>query len=266
PKSVTAQPPRIEVGEVAVRNGVISWRDEMIKPRVALDLSQLDVTVTGGGWPLRPLGVKLAVRPPGGGQLQIAGRVGVDPFDADLRVSARETELAHYQPYAPVRAQLSGRADLDLAVGLPALAEANASERRGTVRGNAAPTSGATPTRSASPSDSQGPATVPVILSELVIEEGGARVVDGSLTPPFAVDLAGLAGRIDGVSTAPGAKPARLDLKGRVGDGLLSLRGTVAALSGPLRVDLEAGLREFAVPRTNPYLVNQVAWEARDGW
>jgi len=334
PKSVTAQPPRIEVGEVAVRNGVISWRDEMIKPRVALDLSQLDVTVTGGGWPLRPLGVKLAVRPPGGGQLQIAGRVGVDPFDADLRVSARETELAHYQPYAPVRAQFSGRADLDLAVVLPALSEANASEFRGTVRGNAVlsrvdvrdgqrtvirvdraaataldvewprsvkvrglalrrpwillernqsgalpllallapetgnatPTSGATPTRSASPSDSKGPATVPVILSELVIEEGGARVVDGSLTPPFAVDLAGLAGRIDGVSTAPGAKPARLDLKGRVGDGSLSLRGTVAALSGPLRVDLEAGLREFAVPRTNPYLVNQVAWEARDGW
>ena len=335
PKSVTApRPPRIEVGEIAVRNGVLSWRDEMVKPRVALDLSQLDATVTGGGWPLRPLGVKLAVRPPGGGQLQIAGRVGVDPFDADLRVSARETELAHYQPYVPVRAQFSGRADLDLAVVLPALSEANASEFRGTVRGNAvlsrvdvrdgqrtvirvdraaataldvewprsvkvrglalrrpwillernqsgalpllallapeagkaAPTPGATPPRSASPSDSNGPATVPVMLSELVIEEGGARVVDGSLTPPFAVDLAGLAGRIDGISTVPGAKPARLDLKGRVGDGLLSLRGTVAALSGPLRVDLEAGLREFAVPRTNPYLVNQVAWEARDGY
>src|SRR5207245_2603017 len=138
PKSVTApRPPRIEVGEIAVRNGVLSWRDEMVKPRVALDLSQLDATVTGGGWPLRPLGVKLAVRPPGGGQLQIAGRVGVDPFDADLRVSARETELAHYQPYVPVRAQFSGRADLDLAVVLPALSEANASEFRGTVRGNA---------------------------------------------------------------------------------------------------------------------------------
>ncbi len=335
PKSITApRPPRIEVGEVAVRNGVLSWRDEMVKPRVALDLSQLDATVTGGGWPLRPLGVKLAVRPPGGGQLQVVGRVGVDPFDADLRVSARDTELAHYQAYAPVRAQFSGRADLDLAVILPALSEAGASELRGTVRGNAAlsrvdvrdgqrtvikvdraaatalevnwprsvkvrglalrrpwvllerdqsgalplrallalevgnaaPTPGSTPTRSESPSDSKGPAAVPVMLSELVIEEGGARVVDGSLTPPFAVDLAGLAGRIDGVSTAPGAKPARLDLKGRVGDGSLSLQGTVAALSGPLRVDLAGELREFAVPRTNPYLVNQVAWEARDGW
>src|SRR5437660_1963249 len=218
PKSVTAQPPRIEVGEVAVRNGVISWRDEMIKPRVALDLSQLDVTVTGGGWPLRPLGVKLAVRPPGGGQLQIAGRVGVDPFDADLRVSARETELAHYQPYAPVRAQFSGRADLDLAVVLPALSEANASEFRGTVRGNA-------------------------VLSRVDVRDGQRTVI--------RVDRA--------AATAP-------HLKGRVGDGSLSLRGTVAALSGPLRVDLEAGLREFAVPRTNPYLVNQVAWEARDGW
>src|SRR5207249_4205126 len=40
PKSVTApRPPRIEVGEIAVRNGVLSWRDEIVKPRVALDLS-----------------------------------------------------------------------------------------------------------------------------------------------------------------------------------------------------------------------------------
>jgi len=330
-KNPTEQPPRVEISEIAVRNGVLSWRDETTVPRVALDLSQLDATVTGGGWPLRPLGVKLAVRPPGGGQLQVAGRVGVDPPNADLRISARETELAHYQPYVPAGAQFSGRADLDLAVVVPAL-----SEPRATVRGNAAlsrvdvrdgqrtviridrasataldidwpnsvkvrelalrrpwillernesgalplrtllaprmataaPTPGASPAGNASaPSaDSTGPAAVSVMLSQLVIEEGGARVVDGSLTPPFAVDLAGLAGRMDGLSTAPGAKQVRIDLKGRVGDGLLSLRGTVGALSGPFRVELDGELREFAVPRTNPYLLNQVAWEARDGW
>jgi len=330
-KNPPAQSSRIEISEIAVHNGVISWRDETKTPRVALDLSQLDATVTGGGWPLRPLGVKLAVRPPGGGQLQVAGRLGVDPANADLRISARETELAHYQPYVPAGVQFNGRADLDLAVVLPAL-----SEPRATVRGNAvlsrvdvrdgqrtviridrasataldidwprrvnvrelalrrpwillernesgalplrtllaprmataAPTPGATPAGNASaPSaDSTGPAAVSVTLSQLVIEEGGARVVDGSLTPPFAVDLAGLAGRMDGLSTAPGAKPARIDLKGRVGDGLLNLRGTVGALSGPFRVELDGELREFAVPRTNPYLLNQVAWEARDGW
>ena len=66
------------------------WRDETVKPRVALDVSQVDATVTGGGWPLRPVGVKLAVRPPGGGQVQAAGRVGDDP-SAPTCACTRET-------------------------------------------------------------------------------------------------------------------------------------------------------------------------------
>jgi len=330
----TANPPRIEIGEIAVRNGVVSWRDRVVKPAVALDLSQVDVTVTGGGWPLRPLGVKLAVRPPGGGQLQVAGRVGVDPFDANLRVTAREAELAHYQPYVPSRAQFSGRADLDLAVVVPASSGNDPSELRGTVRGDAvlsrvdvrdgqrtimrigrasassldvewprrirvpelslrrpwillerdqsgtfplralltpeasaAPSSPATAANTpASSNEANGKAPVTIVVNQLVLEEGGARVVDASLTPPFAVDVAALAGQIDGLSTASSAKPARIDVKGRVGDGSLSLSGTVGAFGGPFRVDLNGELREFAVPRTNPYLANTVAWEAKDGW
>jgi hypothetical protein len=328
---LTPPSPRIDIGEIAVRNGVLSWRDETVKPRAVFDLSQLDATITGGGWPLRPLEVKLAVRPPGGGQVQVAGRVAVDPLRADLRVNAREAELAHYQTYVPTRARFSGRADLDLAVFLPAVSGPQA-----TVRGNAVLSSvdvrdgqrtviridraaatgldidwprsvkvgelalrrpwillerdgsgalplpallalqtavaGQTPgaSRTSNPStvrgDGNSQTAVPVTLGQLVIEEGGARLVDAGLTPPFAVDLAGLASRIDGVSTAPGAKPARVDLKARVGDGLLRLDGTIGPINGPLRVDLEGELREFAVPRTNPYLLNQVAWEARDGW
>ncbi len=329
--SPTAKTPRVDVEEITVRNGVLSWRDETVKPRAALDLSQVDATVTGGGWPLRPVGVKLAVRPPGGGQVQVAGRVGIDPLSADLRVHAREAEIAHYQPYVPARAQFSGRADLDLAVVLPVLSEPQA-----TVRGNAVLSrvdvrdgqrtvirvgrasvadldidwprrvkarelalrrpwvllerdqSGALPLRAllapekaaaaqtpdtaetskaSRPSgNGSGQATIPVVLSHLLIEEGGARVVDGGLTPPFAVDVADLASRIDGLSTAPGAKPARMDMKARVGDGLLSFAGSIGPVTGPLRLDLQGELREFAVPRTNPYLLNGVAWEARNGW
>src|SRR4029077_9339929 len=91
-----AKGPRVDVEEIAVRNGVLSWRDATVKPRAALDVSQVDATVTGGGWPLRPVGVRLAVRPPGGGRVQAAGRVGVDPFSADLRVHVQDAELAHY--------------------------------------------------------------------------------------------------------------------------------------------------------------------------
>jgi uncharacterized protein involved in outer membrane biogenesis len=330
-KSATSSSTSVEIGEIAVRHGVISWRDETVEPRATLDLSQLDVTVTGGGWPLRPLGVRLAARPPGGGQLQIVGRVGVDPFSADVRISAKDAELAHYQAYVPTRAQFSGRTDLDLAVVLPALAEP-----RATVRGNAvlsrvdvrdgqrtviridraaataldvdwprsvnvrqlalrrpwillerdasgalplrallapqpavaAPTPGASQTSNPSTpdADSQDQAPVPVSLDQLVIEESGARLVDRGVSPPFAVDVAGLASRVDGLSTAPRAKPARLDLRARIGDGHLSFYGTIGPVSGPLRVELDGELREFAVPRTNPYLLNQVAWQARDGW
>src|SRR5262245_43088259 len=130
--SSAADVPRVDVGEVAVQKGVLSWRDETVEPRVALDLSEIDASITGGGWPLRPLGVKLTVRPPGGGQIEASGRVGVDPLGADLRVRAQETELAHYQPYVPTGAQFSGRADFDLAVVVPDL-----SEPRATVRGDA---------------------------------------------------------------------------------------------------------------------------------
>jgi hypothetical protein len=322
--------PRVDVEEIAVRNGVFSWRDETVKPRAALDVSQVDATVTGGGWPLRPVGVKLAVRPPGGGQVQAAGRVGVDPFSADLRVHARDAEIAHYQPYVPTKAHFSGRADLDLAVVVPVLSEPQVTVRGDAVlsrvdvrdgqrtvirvgrasvaaldgdwprsvkarelalrrpwillerdqlgtlplpalltaeKASAARTPDAAQTSKAATSSAKGngQATIPIVLSHLVIEEGGARIVDGGLTPPFAVDIVDFASRIDGLSTAPGARPARMDMKARVGDGLLSFAGTIGPVTGPLRLDLQGELREFAVPRTNPYLANGVAWEARNG-
>src|SRR5262249_1927186 len=108
-------------------------RDEAVSPRAMLDVSQVDATVTGAGWPLRPLGVKLAMRPPGGGRLDVTGRVGVDPFSADLRLHARDAELAHYPAYIPTPAPLSGRADFTLAVVVP-----TTSEPQATVRGDAA--------------------------------------------------------------------------------------------------------------------------------
>src|SRR5262245_25825123 len=327
--SAAADIPRVDVGEFAVSKGVLSWRDETVEPRVAFDLSEIDASITGGGWPLRPLGVKLTVRPPGGGQIEVSGRVGVDPLGADLRVRAQETELAHYQPYVPSGAQFSGRADFNLAVVVPVL-----SEPRATVRGDAALSrvdvrdgqrtvmrvgrvavsaldidwprkvsareltlrrpwillerdqSGAfplrallTPDRAAAhrgdtastssasrPDNGKGEATIPVVLGQLVVEEGGARLVDGSLTPAFAVDVADLATRIEAVSTAPGARPSRVEMKARVADGLVSFAGTIGPITGPLRLDLQGELREFAVPRTNPYLLNVMAWEARNGW
>jgi hypothetical protein len=105
-----------------------------------------------------------------------------------------------------------------------------------------------------------------VTVDHLVVEDGGARTVDQRVAPPFALDTQRLTGRLDGLSTDPAARPARLEMAGRVGsDSSLALQGTLGSLGGPLRLDMSADLRGFAVPRTNPYLVQQVAWEARSG-
>lgn len=105
-----------------------------------------------------------------------------------------------------------------------------------------------------------------VSVRELTIEDGGFRAVDQRVSPPFALDAQGLTGRLHGVSTDLAGPPAQFDVAGRVGgNARLAARGRVGPLTGPLRLDVSAELHDFAVPRTNPYLLQQVAWEARSG-
>jgi outer membrane protein OmpA-like peptidoglycan-associated protein len=123
--------------------------------------------------------------------------------------------------------------------------------------------------RAAAPSSGSGaPDEGPLLVTvrRVAIENGGARTVDQRVVPPFALDTYGMNGRIEGLSTDPTARPARVDLTGRMGgDARLVVNGSVGSLGGPLRLDLGAELHDFAVPRTNSYLLQQVAWEARSG-
>src|SRR5262249_6794049 len=110
-------------------------------------------------------------------------------------------------------------------------------------------------------------AAVPVTVGHIAVDDGGARIVDHRVAPPFAIDLTRLSGQIDGLSTDPASKQAQLELKGHAGvTSILTVRGRVGPLVGPLHLDVDGDLRGFAVPRTNSYLVEHVAWEARDGW
>ena len=322
PSAAPASPLELAVGAIVVKDGGLVWRDQTVKPHVTLELSRLDARVTGAAWPLHgPLGVRAAARPPGGGQIEVDGRVSVDPFTAEGQVTGRAAEVAPYQAYVPLPARIGGRVDFDLAVALPPLEEG-----RATVRGRAGASSldvrdgertvmraervqatgvdvdwpervavrdlslrqpwillerdqrGALVLRTlltprtangSAPSGSApgGGAAVPVTVDHLRVEEGGVRTVDQRVAPPFALDMQRLTGRVSGLSTDPAAGPARLDMGGRVAaDSSLTLRGTVGPLGGPLRLDVSADLRGFAVPRTNPYLVHQVAWQARTGW
>jgi hypothetical protein len=319
--AAATQPLGVEIGEVAVQDGRMTWRDETVSPVALLAVSGIDASVTGVGWPVRgPLGVRGAVRPPGGGHVQVVGHVGLEPLTADLRVMTRSAELAPYQPYVPIPARLGGAADMDVAVvvGPPA-------EQRVTVRGSATLSrvdvrdgertvarieraratgleldwpqrlairqvallqpwllierdqQGGLPLRTLlAPSAGSGAATpvanaaapgepFAVSIGRVTADEGGIRIVDRAISPAFAVDLQPAALRVDGFSTVPAA-PARVDLAGRVGASAeLALRGTIGAFGGPLRLDLSGELREFALPRTNPYLLHQVGWQTREG-
>jgi hypothetical protein len=316
-RPAATSPLDIEIGEIVVRNGAVAWRDGTLSPAARLEVSGIEARVTGIGWPLRgPADLRVALRPPGGGQLRLTGRVGLDPLAADLRLVAKNAALAPYQVYVPTAADISGVADLDLAVVVPSLAE-----RRATVRGTAAlsrvdvrdrqrtvmrveratatgvevdwPRSidvgrlvlaqpwvvverddqGALPLRAlltprangraepAAESEENGGDPFAVTVARLTIDRGGLRVVDRAVSPAFAVDFQPFTLRSEGLSTVS-AKPARVDLTGALGPGAeVRLRGSVGTIGGPLRLDVNGELRGFGLPRTNPYLLQQVGWK-----
>jgi hypothetical protein len=105
-----ANAPRIDVGEIAVRNGVLSWRDEMITParRSTSRRSRRRSRAADGRFDRSTSSWRSGPR--GGGELRASGRVAVEPLGADLRVQARDAELAHYQPYCRLgRNSVAGR-------------------------------------------------------------------------------------------------------------------------------------------------------------
>lgn len=279
-------PLAVEVREIKVRGGALTWRDHTATPPTEVALSDVEATVRQAAWPPRGVtGVRTAFR---------------------SRASL------------PTRAHVTGDADFDLAVEIAAVGEPP------TVRGRAAlarvevrdgertvmrveraaatgldvewprrvavdrvalqrpwallerDEKGILPLRAllaangdrATPTDSADAGVKPptVTVRALTVDDGGLRAVDRSISPPFAVDLQRLGMRLDGLSTTPGP-PARIDLTGRIGsEGAIALRGTIASLGGPLGLDLNAEVRDFVIPRTNPYLLRHAAWRANRGW
>jgi hypothetical protein len=91
------------------------------------------------------------------------------------------------------------------------------------------------------------------------------RIVDRAVSPPFAVDFQPVTLRMENLSTTSD-RPVRVDLTGRLGPGAeLRLHGTVGSLGGPLAITLAGELREFAVPRANPYVLQHAGWKTTEG-
>jgi uncharacterized protein DUF748 len=102
-------------------------------------------------------------------------------------------------------------------------------------------------------------------ITRIVVTDGFGRFVDRTTDPDFAEELSQLSLTVDELSSN-GPRPARLSLKGRIGpQAAVSIEGRLGALDTPRFLDISATLRDFAVPRANPYIDRLVGWTATQG-
>jgi hypothetical protein len=143
--------------------------------------------------------------------------------------------------------------------GSPATAAASptAAPPAGNARGSGTPSE-------PEPTPAAGAAPV-VEVGELKVEAGQARFIDRAATPFYSEEITRLALDLDGLSTAPNGR-AQLTVQGVVGEaGALELAGEVSPFGQPFYLDVAGELRNFAVPRVNPYMRRFLDWIARSG-
>jgi len=109
------------------------------------------------------------------------------------------------------------------------------------------------------------PARVRVAIDTLRLDEGFLRFVDRTTTPDYAEELSGITLVAEGVGTNP-RRHGTVDLRGTLASGTpLTVAGQISSFTGPLFLDLTVGVKDFPVPRLNPYLDRLSSWIARQG-
>jgi uncharacterized protein involved in outer membrane biogenesis len=117
----------------------------------------------------------------------------------------------------------------------------------------------------AKPAAKPQPPKTAIDIGEIVVEEGFARFIDHTADQPYTEELSRLAINIKGLSNAPGKK-GKLTLQSVIGaTGAFELHGDIAPLGDTLWLDLDGELRDFAIPRVNPYTNAFLSWIAKDG-
>ena len=138
-----------------------------------------------------------------------------------------------------------------------------------TPRGAAAPAAGATaPAGAPSPAGPPAPgstgAATTVEVGAFSLERASARFVDYTTTPAFVEELSAVEVALTGLATAPGRR-ARVTARGALpGGASFALGGELATGDRP-RVQLTVDVRDYLVPRANPYLERFTSWRATRG-
>lgn len=175
------------------------------------------------------------------------GRVDVAGVDVDWprRIAAASVQLRW--PRLLVERDAGG--DIRLwRVAIPKWGTAPAADG-----GAAAPGPDATPASRAAPV---------IEVATLRLERASARFVDQSTTPAYAEELTRVEVTMTPLTTAP-ERRTRFTASGTVGGGTFKAQGEAA--SDATHVDLTVDVRDFVVPRANPYLDLYTGWTATRG-
>jgi hypothetical protein len=118
------------------------------------------------------------------------------------------------------------------------------------------------PRTAAAPASAAPPAPV-VEVASFRLERASARFVDQSTTPTYAEELSNVELTVTPLTTMPEAR-TRFTASGGIGGGAFKIRGEAAA-GEPMHVDLTVDVKDFVVPRANPYLDLYTGWTATRG-
>jgi hypothetical protein len=109
------------------------------------------------------------------------------------------------------------------------------------------------------------PRRLAVEIDHIAVENGYARFVDRTTSPPFTHELRRISAVVRDLDGTD-AEPAALEVDAVVDDGgALHLAGTIAPFAEPFVLDVAGTLNDFRVPATNPYLRETFGWIARRG-
>jgi hypothetical protein len=102
-------------------------------------------------------------------------------------------------------------------------------------------------------------------VGDLTIVDGDVRFVDRTTTPFYSEEIGKLAVAVHNLRNAPDAR-ADVTVQGIVGAAAaVDLKGQVAPFGEPFYLDVAGELRDFAIPRANPYLRHFMDWVAGSG-
>jgi hypothetical protein len=107
--------------------------------------------------------------------------------------------------------------------------------------------------------------SVRVAVDRLTLEDGFLRFVDRTTEPHYAEEVSGVVLTAEGLGTDP-RRHGSVDLRGTFASGTpLTVSGRISSFTGPRFLDLTVGVKDFPVPRLNPYLDRLSSWIARQG-